>query len=312
MENHFQQKTTKYIETLALKSKAVRDMYFYNSDFENIPIDVSRDVLLEKKNSPTKGLVHKFGNRAMMLLSYTCAANCRFCERQDRVGVGLDKFGHLSKKEIQKAVEYISMHEEINEVIFSGGDPLSNPSGLLFACTLLSKVSHVKIFRLHTKFPIQAPSKVKFELLKKIVKLVPVFYMSIHVNHPDELNEFTIPVLSKIRKLGFIMLSQTVFLKGINDNVDILKQLFKQLSEIGVRPYYIYHCTSIPTTQRFVMDIQREVDIMSSLREQLSGIAFPNHTIDLMGAVGKVIVPTNHWETVRNKVTDYNGMKIML
>jgi len=312
MAKHFQQKTTKYIDTLSQKSMAVREMYFYNSAYEDIPIDTTRDVLLEKENSPTKGLVHKFKNRAMLLLSYTCAANCRFCERQDRVGVGLDKYGNLSENDINKAVEYISSHTEINEVIFSGGDPLSNPKGLLYVCTLLSKIKHVNIFRLHTKYPMQYPSNVNYELLKKIVNLATIFYISIHINHPDELNEITTPVLTKIRKLGFIMLSQSVFLKGINDNVDTLKHLFQQLSEVGVRPYYIYHCTSIPTTRRFVMEIKNEVGIMSQLREQLSGIAFPNHTIDLMGAVGKVIVPTNHWESERTKVTDYNGKIIKL
>lgn len=312
MQKHYLQKTTKYIDSLARESSAVKDMYFYNSDYENIPIDTSRDVLLEKLNSPTKGLVHKFKNRTMLLLSFTCAANCRFCERQDRVGVGLDKYGNLSKNDIRNAVEYISSHTEINEVIFSGGDPLSNPNGLLYACTLLSKVEHIHIFRLHTKFPMQYPSNVNFELLKKVVKLAPVFYLSIHINHPDELNEITIPVLNKIRKLGFIMLSQSVFLKGVNDSVDTLKELFLRLSEVGVRPYYIYHCTSIPTTQRFVMKIQDEVNIMSTLRENLSGIAFPNHTVDLMGAVGKVIVPTNHWKAERTKVSDYNGRIINL
>jgi len=224
----------------------------------------------------------------------------------------MDKYGNLSQKDIDMAVEYIASHPEINEIIFSGGDPLSNPNGLLYACTQLSKVNHVKIFRLHTKFPMQNPDHVNFEILEKIVSLVPVFYLSIHINHPDELNEITIPVLTKIRKLGFIMLSQSVFLKGINDKVEILKELFQHLSEIGVRPYYLYHCTSIPTTQRFIMDIQDEVNIMSQLREELSGVAFPNHTIDLMGAVGKVIVPTNHWDCERVKVTDYKGTIIKI
>lgn len=310
MIKHFQQKTTKYIDSLAQNSKEVKEMYFYNSDFEDIPIDTTRDVLLEKQNSPTKGLVHKFKNRAMLLLSYTCAANCRFCERQDRVGTGLDQYGNLTESDINKAVEYISSHEEITEIIFSGGDPLSNPVGLLQACNALSKVPHIRIFRLHTKFPMQNPLYVNFDLLESIVNMTPVFYLSLHINHPDELNDITIPVITKIRKLGFIMLCQTVFLKGINDDVKILKNLFEKLSEVGVRPYYIYHCTSIPTTKRFVMEISDEVIIMSQLREQLSGIAFPNHTIDLMGAVGKVIVPTNHWEAERNKVLDYNGKVI--
>lgn len=312
MAEHFQQKTTQYINALAQTSQVVKEMYFYNPDYEDMPIDTTRDVLLEKRYSPVKGLVHKFTNRAMLLLSYTCAANCRFCERQDRVGTGLDKLGNLSNSDIDKAANYISAHPEINEVIFSGGDPLLNPSGLLHACKVISEVKHVHIFRLHTKFPMQNPSRVNYALLKEIVKIPPVFYLSLHINHPDEINDITIPVITRIRKMGFIMLSQSVFLKGINDDAGILKRLFQKLSEIGVRPYYIYHCTSIPTTKRFVMEIKDEVRIMSKLREELSGIAFPNHTIDLMGAVGKVIVPTNHWISERTKVTDYNGLEIKL
>lgn len=312
MKEYFAQKTTRYLDRLAETSSAVRMMYFFDPKYENIPADLGRDLLLEKKFTPVKGIVHKFGSRALFLLSYTCAANCRFCERQDRVGIGIDKYGFLKPADIQNAVAYIAASPGINEVIFSGGDPLTNPEGLLLACQLLKKVPHVKIFRLHTRFPLQFPQKTDIKILKIIADIPQVSYLSVHVNHPDELNDITLPVLADLRKAGFILLAQTVFLKGVNDNIEVLEHLFRLLSEHGIRPYYIYHCQSIPTTSRFVMDIDDEVSIMTMLRERLSGIAFPNHVVDLQGTIGKVVVPSNHWVWNRDIVFDYLGKGIGL
>jgi lysine 2,3-aminomutase len=312
LENRFEEKMTQYLRELAEYSQPIRDMYFFNSEYENIPVDMSRDILLEKKYSPIKGLVHKFGNRVAVFLSYTCAANCRYCERQDRVGVGLDTEGRLKSTDIDVMLKYISSHTELNEVIFSGGDPLTNPLGLLYFCQQLERIEHIKIIRIHTRMPLQLPSKVDWELLQKIVQTKEVCYFSIHVNHSDELNEITIPILKRIRKMGYIMLSQSVFLKGINDSVDILKNLFTLLSENGIRPYYIYHCQTIPTTRRFVMSIADEVKIMTELRNVLSGIAYPDHVIDLQNAVGKIIIPSLHWGGNYANVTDYLGKKINL
>lgn len=287
-------------------------MYYSNPEFENISVDVDKDIMLEKQCTQSKGLVHKYNNRILILLSYTCVANCRYCERQDRVGTGIDKEGMLSEHDIDAIYDYISHRTDINEVIFSGGDPLTNPKVLRYACFRLSDIKHIKVLRLHTKFPINNPFAVNFDLLKEIVELTPVFYFSIHVNHPDELNEITIPVIEKIRKLGFIMLNQSVFLKNINSNVDVLEHLFTTLSQIGVRPYYIYHCTSLPSTKYFVMNIEDEISIMTELRNRLSGIAYPIHVIDLMNAIGKIVVPTNHWMTNNeiNTIYDYNNKSI--
>jgi lysine 2,3-aminomutase len=307
--HHFQEKITSYLRELSKKSSAVRDMYCYNPNLENISIDKTKDIMLEKRNTQSKGLIHKYGNRVLIMLSYTCAANCRYCERQDRVGIGIDEEGMLTEQDIDNIYNYVEHHTDINEVIFSGGDPLTNPKILHYACLCLSKIKHIEVFRLHTKFPINNPFAVNFDLLEEIIELKPVFYLSIHVNHPDELNEISIPVIKKIRKLGFIMLSQSVFLKNINDDISVLERLFTILSQIGVRPYYIYHCTNIPTNKHFVVSIEEEISIMTELRNRLSGIAYPTHIIDLMNATGKITVPTNHWITNGNiiGICDFNG-----
>jgi lysine 2,3-aminomutase len=310
--HHFEEKTTGYLRELSKKSSAVRKMYYYNPECENISVDVNKDIMLEKQCTQCKGLIHKFNSRVLIMLSYTCAANCRYCERQDRVGIGKDKEGMLSENDIDNIYNYIQNHIDINEVIFSGGDPLTNPRVLLYACFRLNKIEHIKVFRIHTKFPINNPFAVNFDLLEEIIELKPIFYFSIHVNHPDELNEVSIPVIKKIRNLGFIMLSQSVFLKNINDNVDLLEHLFTMLSQIGVRPYYIYHCTNIPANKHFVMTIEEEILIMTELRNRLSGIAYPTHVIDLINAIGKIVVPTNHWvtNTEITSICDYNNKDI--
>ncbi len=127
---HFQEKTTKFLRQLSRHSSAVRTLYTYDPSAENIPVNPERDILYEKRNSNVKGAVYKFRGRLVVLLSYSCAANCRYCERQDRVGVGLDSQGCLRPDEIHRIVSFIQTKSEINEVILSGGDPLMNPRGL--------------------------------------------------------------------------------------------------------------------------------------------------------------------------------------
>lgn len=314
--NCFQEKLTDYLKELAEKSVPVRRMYYADPQLPDMPVNTKQDLLLEQQCTQRKGLIHKFDHRILIMLSYTCAANCRYCERQDRVGIGKDAEGMLSKRDVDDIFDYLKQNLDINEVIFSGGDPLTNPRVLRYACLQFSRLEHIKILRLHTKFPVNNPHAVDFGLLQEIVKLKPVFYFSIHINHPDELNETSIPVIMKIRQLGFVMLSQSVFLKTINDDINVLVKLFTSLSEIGVRPYYIYHCTNIPANKQFVMNIEEEMSLMTELRQRVSGIAYPTHVIDLMNSIGKITIPTNHWLTegriiglkdFTGKVIDFNN-----
>jgi lysine 2,3-aminomutase len=242
-----------------------------------------------------------------MLLSYTCAANCRYCERQDRVGVGLDSEGRLNDDEIRAVSAALLERPQINEVILSGGDPLTHPKGLDLATELLGANPAIKVLRIHTRFPVQMPAKVDFDLLERIVGRAETFYFSLHIDHPDELTEDVEDVITRIRRLGYVMLCQSVFLRGINDSVETLERLFVRLFELGVRPYYIYHCQPIPTTMRFVMALEEEVAIMSTLRERISGLAFPQHVLELQHTSGKVIVPTNHWISDLSQVRDFTG-----
>lgn len=310
VEDRFAEKTTTHIRQLAESSDAMREMYFFDPTHENIPANRDVDLFLEKQLTQTKGLVYKYPGRVIVLLSYTCAANCRYCERQDRVGVGLDEQGRLTSSEIERAVQYVAEHEEVTEVIFSGGDPLTHPLGLVEAARGMAAVPNVRILRVHTRYPMQLPEKVDYELMQQLADLQPVFYLSLHIDHPDELTPDTESAITRLRKTGAILLCQSVFLKGINDDIDVLARLFTRLAELGVRPYYIYHCHPIPTTMRFVMSLKEEVAIMSRLRERLSGVACPQHIFEMRHTTGKLVVPTDHWNTDFDEVRDFVGETI--
>ncbi len=306
----FAEKITPYLQQQAEQSVAIRKMYAFDPEHEDIPADSERDLLNEKVNSPLFGTVRKFDGRLLVLLSYTCASNCRYCERQDRVGVGLDKLGRLSPDQIDQVVDYVAEDPSLYEVIASGGDPLTHSRGLEHLFNSLVPIEHVRVLRIHTRFPMQWPEKVNRELMRRLATLKPTVYLSLHIDHPDELTPPVVELIGELRRYGFILISQSVFLKGVNDDVATLERLFTELFQLGVRPYYIYHCQRIPTTDRFEMEFADEVEIMSTLRERLSGLAFPQHVLDLPSARGKVVVPSSHWDCDLSHVRDFDGLVV--
>ena len=310
VDDRFAEKTTAHLRALAESSPALQKIYVFDAEHENLPANRDVDLFLEKQLTQTKGVVYKYPGRAIVLLSYTCAANCRYCERQDRVGVGLDDEGRLTDGEIAAATSFVAEHPEINEVIFSGGDPLTHPRGLALASEQMAAIAHVKILRIHTRYPLQLPEKTDVGLMQRLADLGPTFYLSLHIDHPDELTPETESVIDRLRRTGAILLCQSVFLKGVNDNVDVLDRLFTRLSELGVRPYYLYHCHPIPTTLRFVMTLEEEMSIMSRLRERLSGVACPQHIFEMRHTTGKLVVPTDHWDVELTEVRDFDGQAI--
>ena len=246
------------------------------------------DPLQEKKHQVLTGLVHKYKNRVLCHLTYHCPSNCKFCFR-----------GHLYEKNNKRAnneeiVDYVKSHTEIKEFIFSGGEPLIKPYDLKDLASKLSKLDHLKIFRIHSRQPITFPKNIAFEPLADVIKNTnQPWYFVIHVNTVEELNNpETLIVIDKLRKLGFILLSHTVFLKGINDDIKKLEKLFSKLVEVGVKPYYIFHCDNMAHTQKFIVDLKREQQIMTKLRKKLTGIAYPLHVIDSDSGNGKIPVPT--------------------
>ena len=186
------------------------------------------------------------------------------------------------------------------------GRPADAPAGLESAWTQIAGLPHVEILRIHTRYPLQLPEKVDFELLGRLAGANVTPYLSLHVDHPDELTPEVESCVRRLRALGYVLLCQSVFLKGVNDDADVLARMFTRLAQLGVRPYYLYHCHPIATTMRFVMRLEDEIAIMSRLRERLSGVACPQHIFEMRGTTGKLVVPTDHWNVALDAVRDFD------
>lgn len=304
-------KISKHLQKLARKSKAIKKEFYPSKKENEYSEEAFIDPLLEDKFIPTKGLCHKYPHRVLIELTMNCASFCRFCTRRRKVS-DIEK-GKLTKKDADRMIEYIKSRPEINEVIFSGGDPLMVPNLLIYALNKFSRMSQIKIIRLHTRVPVSDPRLLTKEILNAFSKIKKQpFYVSIHFEHPDELTPRTIKVIKGLRKTGAILLSQSVFLKGINDSYKALEELFTKLSELGVGPYYIFHCDLVKGIEHFIVPIKKEIKIMTKLRKNLSGIAFPFHVVDTPNGSGKIPIPLDFWKFDPSGFTDFKNKKIKM
>jgi len=311
------EKITPHLQELIEKgSMAVKRQF----SLEGVPeteeaFGISDPLGEESVYSPVKGIVHKFGNRALVKVSYRCAAHCQFCTRARQIG---DTSGDLSAGDVENCISYIREHSEIDDVILSGGDPFVTPTVALRLLSSLSTIDSVKVVRAGTRLPVHAPScfgnNTVLELVKKIrqVSENKPFYVLVHVNHPDELGPETRKVLAFLKKNCTALLSQSVFLNRINDDSETLGCLFTKLYHLGVLPHYIYRCDSVSGLERFVCPIEKERQIMTELRRTLSGIAIPTYVADVPGR-GKIPVPLDFWAgTDTSRCVDYDGQTVDL
>jgi lysine 2,3-aminomutase len=297
-----------HLRKLAEKSEAVR-CQFFPSEKENCVSDKAySDPLLEDRFVKTKGLVHKYPNRVLIELTLSCASYCRFCTRRRMVS-DLKKMV-VTKKDINKMADYLDKHSEINETVISGGDPLMVPKLLKYAIKKFQEIKSLKIIRIHTRVPVSNPKLMVPDIYKTLGGIKKTVYMSVHFEHPDELTKGTLRVIKKLRGLGITLLSQTVFLKGINDSYETLLRLFTELSEIGVRPYYIYRCDPVKGAEHFIVPFEKELGIMTKLRSNMSGIAYPTYVIDTPEGSGKIPVPLLFWQFDKTSFVDFLGKKI--
>lgn len=313
------QKISPHLQKLAAKYPEIKRQFVPSSD-EGVSKDEDEppspppqsffDPLIEEKFTPVKGLIHKYGNRALVLLTMSCAAYCRFCTRQRTVSE-IEK-GKITEADLEKIVEYVKKHPEIKEVIFSGGDPLMVPQTLIAALKKFSSLPQIKIIRIGTRVPVSEPSLVKDDLLSAFHKVKQPLYVMIHFEHPAEITPETVAVIGKLRKAGAILFSQSVFLKGVNDKVEVLEELFSKLVEIGVKPYYIFRCDPVEGSESFWVKPEKEVEIATELRKRLTGLANPTYVIDTPDGSGKIPVPLNFWEFKLTSYKDFNGKEHMI
>lgn len=298
-----------HLRKLAKKSPAVRKQFYPSAEEYSCTTSSFLDPLLEEKFTKTKGLVHKYPGRVLITLTASCAAYCRFCTRRRMVG-DIEK-GKLTKKDVDNMIGYLNSNPSINEVILSGGDPFTVPDLLIYAINKIKPLKQIKIIRIHTRIPVSNPKGVTPAILEAIrsIKKQPV-YLSIHFEHPDELTKPTIKAVTALRKSGAILLSQSVFLKGINDSFETLCKLFTRLAELGIRPYYLYRCDPVKGAEHFIVPFNREIEIMTELRRVLSGIAYPIYVIDSPNGSGKIPAPLDFWKFEKDKYKDFDGKKI--
>jgi len=242
------------------------------------------DPLHEKAFSPVKGIVHRYPDRVLFTVTQVCSNYCRYCTRSHSVG-RLDKLG---KQDFEKAFSYIAGHKEIRDVLISGGDPLTLTDETLdYILSNIRRIEHVEIIRIGTRTPVVLPQRITDKLINVLRKYHPLF-LSLHFSHPSEITEECAAVCNKLADGGFPLGSQTVLLKGINDNVPVMKELMHKLLKIRVRPYYLYQCDLIPGSGHFRTTVAKGLEIIKGLRGFTSGYAVPTFVIDAPGGGGKI------------------------
>lgn len=312
----FAEQITRHIKKMIVSGNGAIEAQYRKPTGAPSPIFSDSDPLGEEiRFSPVKGLVHKYGNRILWKVSYRCAAHCQFCTRARQIGTSE---GDLSEADIQRALAYVRSHPTVDDVILSGGDPFFTPTITATILNGLSQISTVRAVRIGTRLPVQSPLSFETKPLLKLMELLGQFkknyaiFILIHFNHPTEITDDVVTVINRFHNLGIPVLSQTVFLRGINDRFEILRDLFRSLYFTRVIPYYIYRCDYAKGLERYVCDLGTEREIMTRLTSELSGIAVPTYVVDVAGR-GKIPIPLNYWTLAdETRCTDFDGRLIEL
>jgi lysine 2,3-aminomutase len=246
----------------------------------------STDPIGDDANSPVEGIVHRYPDRALLKLAYVCAVYCRFCFRREMVGPGRRRA--LSGRALAAALAYIRSHPEIWEVILTGGDPLILSARRLGKVMgALALVDHIKVARVHTRIPIAAPAKVTSALTRALKAFGKATYVVLHVNHPRELTPASRVACARLIDSGIPMLSQSVLLRGVNDDPATLAALMRTLVECRIKPYYLHHGDLAPGTSHLRTTIAHGQALIRALHGRLSGLCQPAYVLDIPGGHGK-------------------------
>ena len=265
------------------------------------------DPIGDHVHGPVRGIIHRYPDRLLLTPILLCPAYCRFCFRREDVG---QENAVLSDTELDAAFRYIESRPEIWEVILSGGDPLMLPAKRLAAIiTRLSAIPHVAVIRIHTRVPVLDPARITPTLIAALDTEKAMFAV-IHCNHPQELNDTVRAACRALVKAGLPLLSQTVLLKGVNDDAKTMADLMRALVANRIKPYYLHHPDLAPGTAHFRLPIERGQDLMRQLRGRLSGLCQPAYVLDIPGGFGKVPVGPSYLEPDGEggyRVTDWQG-----
>jgi lysine 2,3-aminomutase len=266
----------------------------------------SPDPLDEERLSPVPGLIHRYPDRVVWIVSSACAVYCRFCMRKR--GVGCQGMPVAPQDE---ALAYIASRPEIRDVILSGGDPLLLPDDRLDSLlTALHRIPHVEIVRLGSRVPVTLPERITPKLVRMLKRHQPL-YVNTHFNHPREITPDSSKACAMLADAGIPLGNQTVLLKGVNDDPQVMLSLMQRLLAIRVRPYYIHQMDLVKGTAHFRTKVAQGVAVMQALRGHTSGLAVPHYVIDLPGGKGKVEVSSGRLTPDgRLLLTNYLGEEI--
>jgi lysine 2,3-aminomutase len=258
--------------------------------------DERPDPIGDDAFSPVEGIVHRYPDRVLLKLVYTCPVYCRFCFRREMVGPG-GRQGLTGEKR-DAAYLYIRQHPEIWEVILTGGDPLILPvSRLRAAVRTIAAIGHVKIIRLHTRMPAVAPERITGELVAALRASGKTIYVALHANHPRELSPAARAACARIVDAGIPMLSQTVLLRGVNDDIETLSALMRAFVECRIKPYYLHHADLAPGTAHLRTSIETGQNLMAQMRGRSSGLCQPAYMLDVPDGAGKVPIGPSYIST---------------
>jgi lysine 2,3-aminomutase len=255
------------------------------------------DPIGDAAHSPMPGLVHRYPDRVLFKVVHACPVYCRFCFRREMVGPGGDA---MSAAAVDAALAYVTERPAIREVIMTGGDPFmlsARRAGELTA--RLAAIAHVRVLRWHTRVP--------FAFARALRAQDVVTYVGVHANHPREFSADAVTALARLADQGIVLVSQSVLLRGVNDDAATLAALMRAFVENRVKPYYLHHPDLAPGTSHFRLSIKEGQALVSALRGQLSGLAQPQYVIDIPGGYGKSPIGPTYLAEDGRSIRDYAG-----
>ncbi|NLS05751.1 lysine-2,3-aminomutase-like protein [Rhizobium sp. P32RR-XVIII] len=267
------------------------------------------DPIGDHAHSPVEGIVHRYPDRVLLKAVHVCPVYCRFCFRREMVGP--QGLGTLDPAAMKAAFEYIRSHSEIWEVILTGGDPLIlSPRRLEEIMCQLAAIDHVKIIRFHTRVPVVDPQRIDAALIASLKASGKTTYIALHANHPREMTSEARAACGRLVDAGIVMISQSVLLKGVNDDAAVLADLMKTFVETRIKPYYLHHPDLAPGTSHFRLTIEEGQRIVASLRGRISGLCQPTYILDIPGGYGKAVIGESSIRKTADgcfSVSDYAG-----
>ncbi|MFB2553311.1 lysine-2,3-aminomutase-like protein [Ensifer soli] len=247
------------------------------------------DPIGDTAHSPVTGIVHRYPDRVLLKAVHVCPVYCRFCFRREMVGP--QGLGTLTAGELDAAIAYIAEHKDIWEVILTGGDPLVlSPRRLGETLSRLSEIDHVKIVRLHSRVPVVEPGRIDAALIEALHASGKTTYVALHANHPRELTAQARAACARLVDAGIVMVSQSVLLRGVNDDVETLAALMRAFVEARIKPYYLHHPDLAPGTAHFRLTIEEGQALVAALRGRISGLCQPTYVLDIPGGHGKTVI----------------------